>query len=128
MHQWIHTFISSLLILLLFDISYSNIQLLLYIFHSWNSKSSSWSVNTIIYNERKLRMHHWGIASHIMKIFFHNMFLKNYSKIMMSFITILFMKDWLYKCIFYMSLKDYTNITSSCCHARLYTNFLLNIS
>ena len=128
MHQWIHTFISSLLILLLFDISYSNIQLLLYIFHSWNSRSSSWSVNTIIYNERKLRMHPWGIALHIMKIFFQNRFLKNYYKIMMSFITILFMKDWLYKCIFYMSLKDYTNIMSSCCHAKVYTNFLLNIS
>ena len=64
-------------------------------------------MNIVIYNERKLRMHPWGIALHIIKILFQNMFLKNYFKIIMSFTNIMFMKDSIYKGIFYMSLKDY---------------------
>ena len=63
-----------------------------------------------------------------MKIFFQNMFLKDYSKIMMLFTNILFMKDSLYKCIFHMFMKDYTNIMSLCInHVRLHKNFLFHM-
>ena len=70
-------------------------------------------MNTVIYNERKLRMHPWGIALHIIKILFQNMFLKNYFKIIMSFTNNMFMKDSIFKGIFYMSLKDYEFMLSS---------------